>query len=82
VYDLTGNDCSAAAPLPGHVWAAGVATADGTVKLAGHAWTGAVTDEYWLALAPSPVSPPPGLRGRFAEGTAGPPGQAPCADSP
>ena len=23
VYDLTGNDCSAAAPVPDHVWAAG-----------------------------------------------------------
>jgi hypothetical protein len=50
-------------------------------ELAGHAWTGAAADEYWLALAPSPVSPPPGLHGRFAAGTATlfPAGQAPCA---
>jgi hypothetical protein len=84
VYNLTGNDCSAAAPLPDHVWAAGLTSADGTAELAGHAWTGAVADKYWLALAPSPANPPPGLRGRFAQGAAAPfpPGQAPCAGSP
>ena len=81
VYDLTGNDCSAAAPLPDHVWASGLTGADGTAELAGHSWTGVVTDKYWLALVPSRVSPPPGLRGRFAEGAAAPfpRGQAPCA---
>jgi hypothetical protein len=81
VYDLTGNDCSAAAPPPDRVWATGLASADGMAELAGHAWTGAAADEYWLALAPSPVSPPPGLHGRFAAGTATlfPAGQAPCA---
>lgn len=84
VYDLTGNDCSAATPLPDHVWAGGVTSPDGRAELAGHAWTGAVTDTYWVVLAPSPASPPPGLRGRFAEGAAAPfpAGQAPCADSP
>ena len=56
-------------------------SADGMAELVGHAWTGAAADEYWLALAPSPVSPPPGLHGRFAGGTATlfPAGQAPCA---
>lgn len=84
VYDLVGNDCSAAAPLPDHVWATGLTSADGTAELAGHAWTGAVTDEYWLAVAQSPGGPPPGLHGRFAEGTATPfpAGQAPCAGLP
>lgn len=84
VYELTGNDCSAAAPLPDHVWASGRTDAAGAAELTGHAWTGAVADEYWLALAPSPVSPPPGLRGKFAEGTAAPfpAHQAPCAPSP
>jgi len=83
VYELTGNDCSAAAPLPDHVWATGRAGPDGTAELAGHAWTGVATDTYWLAVVPSPVSPPAGLRGRFAEGAAAPfpAGQAPCADS-
>jgi len=84
VYDLTGNDCSAAAPLPDHVWATGPASANGTAELAGHAWTGAVADRYWLALAPSSVNPPPGLRGEFALGRAAPfpAGQAPCVPSP
>lgn len=84
VYDLAGNDCSAAAPLPDHAWATGLTSADGTAELAGHPWTGAVTDEYWLALAPSLLSPPPGLRGRFAGGTATPfpRRQAPCAGPP
>jgi len=83
-YDLTGNDCSDAAPLPDHVWATGLAGADGTAELAGQPWTGAVADRYWLALAPSPASPPPGLRGQFALGKAAPfpAGQAPCAPSP
>jgi len=46
-----------------------------------YAGTGAVADRYWLTLDPSPVNPPPGLRGRFAQGrlTPFPPGQAPCA---
>ena len=83
-YDLTGNDCSDVAPLPDHVWATGLAGADGTAELAGQPWTGAVADRYWLALAPSPASPPPGLRGQFALGKAAPfpAGQAPCAPSP
>jgi hypothetical protein len=72
VYDLTGNDCSAAAPLPDHAWATGLTGADGRAELAGHAWTGVATDKYWLALVPALVSPPPGLRGRFAEGAAAP----------
>ena len=84
VYDLTGNDCSAAAPLPDHVWATGVTDRAGAATLTGHAWTGATADEYWLALDPSPVNPPPGLRGTFAQGRATPfpAGQAPCAPSP
>jgi|GEM_PF-1175689 hypothetical protein len=83
VYDLTGNDCSAAAPLPDHAWATGLTGADGAAELAGHAWTGVATDMYWLALVPPLVSPPPGLRGRFAAGAAAPfqPGQEPCAGS-
>ena len=83
VYTLTGNDCTAAAPLPDHAWATGLTGADGKAELAGHSWTGLATDKYWLALAPSRVSPPPGLRGRFAEGAAAPfpAGQAPCAGS-
>ncbi len=82
VYDLTGNDCSSG--LPDHVWATGLTDAAGTAELTGHPWTGAMADEYWLALTPSPVSPPPGLRGRFAQGTAAPfpAGQAPCGPSP
>jgi hypothetical protein len=84
VYDLTGNDCSAAAPLPDHAWATGVTDRAGAATLTGHAWTGTVADEYWLALDPSPVNPPPGLHGTFAQGTATPfpAGQAPCAPSP
>jgi hypothetical protein len=84
VYDLTGNDCSAVVPLPDHVWATGLTSADGRAELAGHAWTGAAADRYWLALAPSSASPPPGLRGEFAAGRAAPfpAGQAPCAPSP
>ena len=80
VYDLTGNDCSAAAPLPDHVWATGVTDAAGAAELTGHPWTGAVADVYWLALSPSPVSPPPGLRGPFLRGMAArvPDGVAPC----
>jgi len=83
VYDLTGNDCSAAAPLPDHAWATGLTDREGTAELAGHAWTGVATDTYWLALDPALVSPPPGLRGQFAEGAAAPfpAGQAPCAAS-
>ena len=64
-YYLTGNDCSDAAPLPDHMWATGLAGANGTAGW-GHPWTGAVADRYCLALAPSPASPPPGLRGQFA----------------
>jgi len=80
-YDLIGNDCSAADPLPDDVWATGLASANGTAYLVGYAWTGAVADRYWLVLDPSPVNPPPGLRGRFAEGQAAtfPATQAPCA---
>jgi hypothetical protein len=82
VYNLTGNDCSAG--LPAHVWATRLTDAVGTAELTGHPWTGAVADEYWLALTPSPASPRPGLRGQFAQGTAGPfpVGRAPCAASP
>ena len=36
VYDLTGNDCSAAAPLPDHVRATGVTDAAGAAELTGH----------------------------------------------
>lgn len=84
VYDLIGNDCSAVAPLPDHVWATGFTNAAGTAELTGYAWVGAVRDVYWLALKPSPTHRPPGLRGMFAEGAAAPfpAGQAPCAVSP
>ena len=83
-YDLIGNDCSTASPLPDDVWATGLAGANGTADLVGYAWTGAVADRYWLVLNPSPVNPPPGLRGRFGEGGAAsfPAGQAPCVPSP
>ena len=82
-YDLIGNDCSAADQLPDDVWATGLAGADGTAHLVGYAWTGAVADRYWLVLDPSPVNPPPGLRGQFAEGRAAPfpAAQAPCVPS-
>jgi len=81
VYDLIGNDCSDVSPLPDKVWAAGLAGADGTADLTGYAWTGAVADQYWMTLDPSPGHPP-GLHGRFAQGqaTSFPAGQAPCAD--
>jgi hypothetical protein len=84
VYDLDGNDCSSTAPITNHVWATGVTGADGTADLVGYAWTGALADQYWLTLDPSPVNPPPGLHGQFAEGRAAPfpAGQAPCAPSP
>jgi hypothetical protein len=80
-YDLIGSDCSTANPLPDDVWATGLTGANGTADLVGYAWTGAVADRYWLALNPSPVNPPPGLHGQFAEGRAAPfpAGQAPCA---
>jgi hypothetical protein len=83
VYELVGNDCSARAPLPDHVWATGLTDAAGTARLSGYAWTGAVADEYWLALTPAPVYGAPGLRGRFAQGRAAPyPARhAPCAPS-
>ena len=83
VYDLDGNDCSSTAPITDHVWATGVTGADGTADLVGYAWTGAVADRYWLVLDPSPVNPPPGLRGQFAEGRAAPfpAAQAPCVPS-
>jgi hypothetical protein len=78
-YQLTGGDCSAVG-LPDATWAAGRTNAAGTAELAGHPWTGLVTDEYWLALDPSPLSPPPGLHGTFGVGLAGPfpAGRAPC----
>jgi hypothetical protein len=84
VYDLVGNDCSMLAPLPDHVWATGLTNAAGAAQLSGYAWTGAVADQYWLALSPSPVYASPGLRGRFAQGSAEPfpAGQAPCAPTP
>jgi hypothetical protein len=68
IYDLVGNDCSALAPLPDHVWATVLTNAAGAAQLSGYAWTGAVADQYRLALAPSPVYASPGLRGRFAQG--------------
>jgi hypothetical protein len=84
VYDLVGNDCSAVAPVPDHIWATGLTDAAGAARLRGYAWTGAVADEYWLALSPSPVYGSPGLRGRFARGSAAPfpAGKAPCAPTP
>ena len=84
VYDLIGSECSTTDPLPDDVWATGLARADGTADLVGYAWTGAVTDRYWLALDPAPVGPAPGLHGYFAQGMATPfpAGQAPCAMSP
>lgn len=83
-YDLIGNDCSTADPLPDDVWATGLASANGTADLVGYAWTGAVADTYWLTLDPSPVNPAPGLHGQFAEGkgTSFPARQAPCVPSP
>jgi hypothetical protein len=84
VYHLTGNDCSDTGAVADRVWATGHAGPDGTAELAGHGWTGTVTDQYWLALSPSAVSPPPGLHGRFAAGAAVPfpAGQAPCVPVP
>lgn len=84
VYDLDGNDCSTISRLGDHVWATGVTSAAGVAHLVGYAWTGAAADRYWLTLDPSPVNPPPGLRGQFAQGqlTSFPSGQAPCAPSP
>jgi hypothetical protein len=83
VYDLDGNDCSATDPITDHVWATGFTGADGTADLVGYAWTGAMGDQYWLTLDPSPVNPPPGLHGQFAAGRASPfpAGQAPCVPS-
>ena len=83
-YDLIGSDCSTASPLPDDVWATGLAGPDGTADLVGYAWTGAVADRYWLVLDPSPVNPPPGLRGLFVEGSGAPfpASQSPCATSP
>lgn len=83
IYDLIGNDCSTADPLPDDVWATGQASANGTADLVGYAWTGAIADRYWLVLDPSPVNPPPGLSGLFAEGRAAPfpADQAPCVPS-
>lgn len=82
-YDLIGNDCSAGGPLGNFVWATGFTSANGTADLVGYSWTGAVTDQYWLTLDPSPLSLPPGLHGQFAEGSAAPfpAGRAPCAPS-
>ena len=83
-YDLIGSDCSTSDSLPDDVWATGLASANGTADLVGYAWTGAVSDRYWLVLNPSPINPPPGLRGQFAQGrgTPFPASQAPCAPSP
>jgi hypothetical protein len=80
VYDLVGNDCSAAAPLSDHVWATGLTDAAGAARLRGYAWTGAVTDQFWLALSPAPAYGSPGLRGKFAQGSAAPypAGHPPC----
>ncbi len=80
-YNLIGNDCSTGDPLvPDDVWAMGFTSAKGTADLTGYAWTGAVTDSFWLALDPSPASRPPGLHGQFTEGRAAPypAGQSPC----
>jgi hypothetical protein len=84
VYDLIGGACSSADPVPVDVWATGLAGPDGTADMTGYAWTGAVADQYWLALNPSPVNAPPGLHGQFADGEAAPfpAGQAPCARAP
>jgi hypothetical protein len=81
-YNLIGNDCSTASP--DDVWATGLAGANGTADLVGYPWTGAVADRYWLVLNPSPVNPPPGLRGQFGQGRAAsfPAGQALCVPSP
>jgi hypothetical protein len=81
LYNLIGYDCSTGSPLPDDIWATGLAGADGTADLAGYAWTGAMADRYWLVLDPSPVNPPPGLHGQFAEGQAAayPAAQSPCA---
>ena len=80
-YDLIGDDCSGSGPLGNHVWATGFTSETGSADLVGYAWTGAVTDSYWLTLDPSPVSRPPGLHGRFAAGQAAAfaSDQAPCA---
>ncbi len=80
VYDLIGGDCSDAAPVADKVWASGLAGPDGTAELTGYAWTGAVADQYWLALDPA-SGQPPGLRGQFAQGRAAPfaAGQRPCS---
>jgi hypothetical protein len=84
LYNLIGYDCSTGNPLPDDIWATGLAGANGTADLAGYAWTGAMADRYWLVLDPSPVDPPPGLRGPFAEGQAAafPASQVPCAPPP
>jgi len=81
VYDLDGNDCSIASPLTDHVWATGAASAAGVADLVGYGWTGSAADRYWLTLDPSPLNPPPGLDGQFAQGQVSPfpAGQAPCA---
>jgi hypothetical protein len=83
-YNLIGNDCSAADPLPDDVWATGLTDAHGTADLVGYAWTSAVADSYWLVLDPSSLSRPPGLHGQFAEGRASPypAGQPPCPRNP
>jgi hypothetical protein len=83
-YNLIGNDCASADGLPDDVWASGHTGADGSADLIGYAWTGAVTDSYWLVLDPQSVTSPPGLHGQFAEGRAAPypAGQAPCPHKP
>jgi hypothetical protein len=80
-YTLIGNDCSSGDAPADDVWATGLTNADGMADLVGYAWTGAVADWYWLALAPSPAGRPPGLHGQFAEGQAAPfpAGRYPCS---
>lgn len=70
LYNLIGYDCSTGNPLPNDIWATGLAGANGTADLVGYARTGVMADRCWLVLDPSPVNPPPGLRGQFAEGQA------------
>jgi hypothetical protein len=81
LYNLIGYDCSTGSPLPDDIWATGLAGPNGAADLTGYAWTGAMADRYWLVLDPSPVNPPPGLHGQFAEGQAAayPAAQSPCA---
>jgi hypothetical protein len=81
LYNLIGYDCSTGSTLPDDIWATGLAGPNGSADLTGYAWTGTMADRYWLVLDPSPVNPPPGLHGQFAEGQAAayPAAQSPCA---